>query len=245
MMLKGKVVFITGGSRGIGKTIAEAFAKNGADIALNHLNDAEAEEIRALILKEGVRCETYYCDVSDFAASKEMVDKILKDFGRVDVLINNAGITRDGLIATMSEADFDAVININLKGAFNITKHLFSNFIRSKTGGAIINIASVVGLMGNAGQANYAAAKAGLIGLTKSTAKELGSRSITCNAIAPGFIESPMTAALPEEVKQKYLSAIPLKKFGSADNIAELAIYLANAKYITGEVIKIDGGLYI
>jgi len=243
--LKGKTVLITGGSRGIGKAIAVAFAKAGADVAVNYVsNEKEAKDTKNIIEKEKVRCEIYRFDVSDFAAGKEAAERIIKDFSRVDILVNNAGITRDGLIISMSETDFDSVIDTNLKGAFNMIKHFSPHFIRNKSG-AIINVASVVGLMGGAGQANYSAAKAGLIGLTKSVAKELSSRGITCNAIAPGFIETDMTAALNSDTKDKYINMIPLRRAGSADDVASLVLFLASASYITGEVVKIDGGLYI
>lgn len=242
-MLKGKTAVITGASRGIGRAIAIALAKSGANIALNyHGNTASAEEARALIEKENVRCGLYRCDVADFAGTKEMAGAILKDFGSIDILVNNAGITRDGLVPMMSETDFDSVIDINLKGAFNMIKHLYPCFIRNRRG-AIINIASTSGLAGNAGQANYSAAKAGLIGLTKSVARELAGRGVTCNAIAPGFIETDMTAVLTEEIRQKYLAAVPMKKAGSAEDVAALAVFLASAPYITGEVIRVDGGL--
>lgn len=244
-MLKGKTVLITGGGRGIGRAIAVAMADSGANVAVNYRgNEVQAEETRAHVLKKGARCELYKCDVSDFSESKKMIEAVLKDFGGVDILINNAGITKDSLIPMMSEADFDSVINTNLKGAFNMIKHLYPVFMKTRSG-AIINISSISGLMGNAGQANYSAAKAGMIGLTKSVAKELAGRGVTCNAIAPGFIESDMTAGLSEEIKQKYLSMIPLKKMGNASDVASLAVFLAGANYITGEIIKIDGGLYI
>ena len=243
--MKGKNILITGGARGIGFAIAETFAKAGANIILNDLSPQdECDKAKKAILKHKVKCEVYRFDVSDFNASKEAVDKILKDFTKVDVLINNAGITRDKLVASMTEEDFDKVVDINLKGSFNMIKHLYSNYIRNRSG-AIINISSVVGLMGSLGQANYSAAKAGLIGLTKTVARELGSRGITCNAIAPGFIESAMTAVLPEAVRQQYMNLIPLKRGGTPEEVANLALFLANASYITGEVVKIDGGLYI
>lgn len=242
-MLKGKTAVITGASRGIGRAIAVAFAKSGANIALNyHGNTVSAEEARALVEKENVRCALYRCDVADFNETKKMTDAILKDFGSVDVLVNNAGITRDGLVPMMSETDFDSVINTNLKGAFNMIKHLYPCFIRNRRG-AVINIASTSGLAGNAGQANYSAAKAGMIGLTKSVARELAGRGVTCNAIAPGFIETDMTAVLPEEIRQKYLASVPMKKAGNAEDVAALAVFLAGAAYITGEVIRVDGGL--
>ena len=243
--LKDKVVLITGGSRGIGLAMADAFAKEGASLAINYFGtEAEAKEAQVLIKKHKVECKMYHFDVSDFTASKEGVDKILKDFGKVDILVNNAGITRDKLVASMTEADFDAVVDTNLKGSFNMIKHLYSNYIRNRSG-SIINIASVIGLMGGAGQANYSAAKAGLIGLTKTVARELGGRGITSNAIAPGFIESAMTAVLSEDTIKKYVELIPLKRTGKPEEVAAVAVFLAKSPYITGEVIKVDGGLYI
>jgi len=245
MSLKGKIALITGGCRGIGLAIANAMAAEGADIILNDLSPVEeCEKAKNEIMKHNVKCGVYRFDVSDFSAVKENIDQILKDFGKVDILVNNAGITRDKLVASMTEADFDAVVDVNLKGSFNMIKHLYSNYIKNRSG-AIINVSSVVGLMGGAGQANYSAAKAGVVGLTKTVARELGSRGVTCNAIAPGYIESAMTAVLPDSVKEKYMGLIPLKRGGTAEEVASLAVFLAKATYITGEVVKIDGGLYI
>ena len=245
MLFKDKTALITGASRGIGLAMALEFAKNGANIALNYFGTIEeAQDAQKLIKKHKVKCEIYHFDVADFAVSKEFTDKIIKDFGKVDILVNNAGITRDKLVLNMTEADFDSVVGINLKGSFNMIKHLYGHFARNRSG-TIVNIASVVGLMGSAGQANYSAAKAGLIGLTKTVARELGGRGVTCNAIAPGFIESAMTAMLSDEVKQKYMDLIPLKRGGTPEEVANLAVFLASSPYITGEVVKIDGGLYI
>jgi len=245
MLLKDKTALVSGGSRGIGLAIAKKMAANGANIALNYFaEEKEGREAQKEIQKMGVKCEIYHFNVADFKASKEGIDKIIKDFGKVDILVNNAGITRDGLVATMTEEDFDSVMNINLKGAFNLTKHLYMHFSRNRSG-SIVNVASIIGMMGGAGQANYSASKAGMIGLTKSIARELGGRGVTCNAIAPGFIETAMTAVLPEEVKKKYLDMIPLKRFANVEEVADLVFFLATAKYITGEVVKIDGGLYI
>lgn len=242
-MFKGKTVIITGGSRGIGRAIALAFARKGANIALNYRgNTAAAEEARALIEKENVRCGLYRCDAADFGETKKMTEAILRDFGRADILINNAGATKDGLVPMLSEADFDTIVGANLKSAFNMIRHLYPCFMRNRSG-SIVNIGSTSGLSGNAGQANYAAAKAGLIGLTKSVAKELAGRGVTCNAVAPGFIETDMTAVLPEETRQKYLAAVPAKRAGSPEEVAALTVFLAGAGYITGEVIRIDGGL--
>ena len=244
-MLKGKTALVTGASRGIGRAIALALAKQGADIALVYAGNAAAaaeavEEVRAL----GVKAESFRCDVADHIAVKELIASALSAFGSIDILVNNAGITRDGLLLTMKEADYDAVLDTNLKGAYNTIKHIVPHMLKKRSG-RIINISSVAGLMGNAGQVNYAAAKAGLVGLTKSAAKELAARSITCNAVAPGFIETDMTDALSERVQQALLEAIPLKRMGKAEDVASLVAFLAGptAAYITGEVVRVDGGL--
>lgn len=247
LMLRGKTALITGASRGIGLAIALDMARNGADIALNYFGNAdEAEKALWLIRKEHVRCERYECDVSDFAASKQMIAAVLNDFARVDILVNNAGIARDNSVMRISEKDFDDVINVNLKGAFNVTKHLYPSFLKNRTG-TIINIASICGVRGWEWQANYAASKGGLIALTKSVAKELACRGITCNAIAPGFIETSMTAKLTESDKEKLIASIPLLRVGQPTDVSKLAVFLASegAAYITGEVIKVDGGLCI
>lgn len=244
-MLKGKTAVVTGGSRGIGKAIALKMAESGADVAIVYAgNEAAAQETCGLIEQCGVKAKAYRCDVADDAQTKELIGTILGDFGGIDILVNNAGITRDGLILSMKEEDFDTVLDTNLKGAFHMIKHTYRNFMKKRSG-RIINITSVSGITGNAGQANYSSAKAGLIGLTKSTAKELAARNVTCNAIAPGFIDTDMTAALPEKVIEAAVDAIPLKRMGSPADIANLAVFLAGdeAGYITGEVIKIDGGL--
>jgi 3-oxoacyl-[acyl-carrier protein] reductase len=245
-VLKGKVAVITGGGRGIGAAITEKFASLGADIAVIYAGNREA----ALCIcetcerKYGIRIKPYRCDVSDFEASKKTVAEIKKDMGTVDILVNNAGITRDGLIAVMKESDFDAVIGADLKGAFNMIRHCSGIFIKSRAG-KIINISSVVGLRGNTGQANYSAAKAGLIGLTKSVARELAAKNITCNAIAPGFIQTDMTAGIEDSGLLK--AGIPLGRLGTPSDVAELAAFLAGggSDYITGEVIRVDGGLAI
>jgi 3-oxoacyl-[acyl-carrier protein] reductase len=242
-LLKGKNAVITGASRGIGKAVALKFAENGANIAVIYSgNEAGANSVCEDAKALGVSALAFRCDVADFKAVKEPVKEIIAQLGGVDILVNNAGITRDGLLFTMSEDAFDAVLDTNLKGAFNMTKHCCGQFIKKKSG-RIINISSVAGIMGNAGQSNYSASKAGLIGLTKSVARELAGRNVCCNAIAPGYIETEMTkdlSGLDEAVK-----TIPLGHLGSTEDIAELALFLAGdkAKYITGEVIRVDGGL--
>ena len=246
-MLKNKTAVITGGARGIGKAIALALAAEGANIAIIYANNSVAAEQVCLEGSNlGIIAKSYACNVADGTQVKATVAKILSDFGGVDILVNNAGITRDGLLGTMSEDNFSEVIEVNLTGAFHLVKNLYGHFLK-KRAGRIINISSISGLMGNAGQSNYAAAKAGLIGFTKSIAKELAGRGITCNAIAPGFIATEMTEQLAEERQVKIKAQIPLQRFGTAEEIAHMAVFLASdkASYITGEVIKIDGGLYI
>lgn len=247
MLLEHKTAFVTGASRGIGKAIALEMAQNGADVAICYSsNEAAAEDVCKQIRSFGREAQAYRCDVSDFKQCADTVKAVIAHFGKLDILVNNAGINRDGLLLTMKENDFDQVIATNLKGAFNMTKQAASYFLRQKQG-TIINISSVVGLMGNAGQANYAAAKAGLIGFTKTVARELATRGITCNAIAPGFIATNMTEQLNDKQKEAMLAAIPLKRMGKPEDIAHLAVFLASpyAAYITGEVIKVDGGIYI
>lgn len=240
-MLEGKTAIVTGGAKGIGKAIALAFAKKGCNIVLNYRSNVSEETIKE-IEDCGVRCLPIQGDVSDFSFAADMMKQVKKEFGTIDVLVNNAGITKDMLLMRMSEEQFDSVINTNLKGTFNMIRHASSIMLKQKSG-AIINMASVVGVTGNAGQANYAASKAGIIGLTKSTAKELGQRGITCNAIAPGFVETDMTAVLKEEQKEMMLNAIPLKRYGQVEDIAQAAVFLAEATYITGQVLNVDGGM--
>ncbi len=240
-MLKGKTVIVTGAAKGIGKAIALAFAKEGCNIVLNYrsnVDDATIAEIEAC----GVVCKPVKGDVSDFNFAADMIKEVKKELGSVDVLVNNAGITRDMLLMRMSEEDFDAVINTNLKGTFNMVRHA-SNVMLKQRSGAIINMASVVGVNGNVGQANYAASKAGVIGLTKSAAKELAARGITCNAIAPGYVETDMTAVLSDDVKDAILNTVPLKRAGQVEDIANAAVFLAKNTYITGQVLNVDGGM--
>jgi 3-oxoacyl-[acyl-carrier protein] reductase len=244
-MLKGKTALVTGASRGIGREIALTLAEQGANIAVFYAGNAEkAEEVCALASEFGVMAKSFRCDVSSYEESKASVDESVKFFGGIDILVNNAGITKDRLILQMTPEEFEQVLNVNLKGAFYMTKHLFPHFMRKKSG-KIINISSVSGLFGNAGQANYAASKAGLIALTKTTARELASRGVCCNAIAPGFIDTDMTAAMPEAAKEAALANVPMKRMGTPNEVAKVVAFLASdaASYITGEVIRIDGGL--
>jgi len=246
-MLKGKTALVTGASRGIGRAIALDMARNGANIALNYIGEpSEAESVRRLILDENVHCAIYKCDISDYVASKKMVDDVLNDFTQVNILVNNAGIARDNPILRISEKDYDDVMDVNLKGSFNTIKHLYPAFMKSRSG-TIINIASVCGLRGWQWQASYAASKGGLISLTKSVAKELAGRGVTCNAIAPGFIETDMTAGLKGDSKNDFVASIPLLRAGQPSDVSKLAVFLASdwASYITGEVIKVDRGLCI
>lgn len=240
-MLENKTVVITGSSRGIGRELAIRFAKEGANIVLNGRKDIDDTFIKELE-SFGVKTHVVIGDIQDKVEAERLLKEAKHVFGSVDVLINNAGITRDGLIMRMSEADFDAVINVNLRGTFNTIKAASSMMLKQRSG-TIINLSSVVGLTGNAGQANYAASKAGVIGLTKSVAKELASRGITCNAIAPGFIETDMTDVLSDKVKELTIAQIPLKRLGQPSDIADTAIFLATQTYITGQVITVDGGL--
>lgn len=244
-MFKGKNVVVTGGSRGIGRAIALEFGKNGANVVINYANsDAEAKKVAEEIKSLGGNAILIKGDISSFNEGKKLIDETVKAFGTIDILINNAGITKDGLIMRMKEEQFDEVLDINLKGVFNTCKSAVFHMIKQRNG-KIINISSIVGVIGNAGQANYAASKAGVIGLTKSIAKEVGSRGITVNAIAPGFIKSDMTDVLSEKVKDGMLSLIPLGRFGAVEDIAKTVTFLASesAEYITGQVINVDGGM--
>ena len=247
MLLENKVAFVTGASRGIGKAIALEMAKSGADVAVCYSSSSDAaEDVCRQIRQLGRKAVPYRCDVSSMEQCSETVKAAVEEFGQLDILVNNAGITRDNLMLMMKEDDFDLVISTNLKGAFNMMKQAGAHFLKRKQG-TIINISSVSGMMGNAGQVNYAAAKAGVIGMTKSAAKELAGRGITCNAIAPGFIATDMTDKLSDKQKEAVTDAIPLKRMGQPEDIAHLAVFLASplANYITGEVIKVDGGIYI
>ena len=242
MNFEGKVAVVTGGYSGIGKAIAETLAKDGADIALVGLGPKE--EALESIGSMGVKVKAYDCDVSDFEKSGNVITEILADFGRIDFLVNNAGICQDNLVLKMDESDFDSVISVNLKGAFNMIKHTYKMFMKQRSG-RIVNMASIVGLNGNAGQANYSASKAGLIGVTKSVAKELAARNVTVNAIAPGYIDTAMTQALSDKVKDEIAATIPMKRRGKPEDVANVVKFLCSdmAAYVTGEVIRVDGGI--
>jgi 3-oxoacyl-[acyl-carrier protein] reductase len=245
MQLNGKTALVTGASRGIGRAIALMFAKAGADVVVNYAGNVEAaNEVVRQIEEMGRKSMSIKADVSKSADVENLVSEVLKNFESIDILVNNAGITRDKLIIKMTEADFDDVLSTNLKGAFNCTKSVSKIMIKQKSG-RIINISSVVGIIGNSGQSNYAAAKAGLIGFTKSMAKELARRGITVNAVAPGFIETEMSAALPEAVKEEFMKSITLNRAGRADDVANAVLFLASeySDYITGQVINVDGGM--
>jgi len=246
-LLQGKTVVVTGGARGIGRSIVLTCAKEGANIAFTDM--AEDDNFRSLIAEVqafGVQCKGYISDASKYDASNELIDKIAADFGKIDVLVNNAGITRDALLMRMTEEQWDLVINVNLKSVFNLTKAVQKYMLKQRNG-SIINVSSVVGVGGNGGQANYAASKAGIIGFTKSVAKELGSRNVRCNAIAPGFIETEMTANLPEEIKTGWYEKIPLKRGGKPEDVANAVVFLGidMSSYITGQTLIVCGGMQI
>ena len=245
--LKGKVAIVTGAARGIGAEIAKKLASCGADVAVCDLKAEWCEETVKALEALGVRALGISVNVAVTAEVDACVKEVIEKLGRVDIMVNNAGITKDGLLMRMSDEDWDAVLNVNLKGTFLFTRAVARPMMKNKPepGGAIINIASVVGIMGNAGQANYTASKGGVIALTKTTAKELGSRNIRCNAVAPGFIQSKMTDVLPDDVKKSYMDMIPLKRFGTAEDIAKAVAWLAgdDASYVTGQIISVNGGM--
>ena len=244
MRLKDKVALVTGGARGIGQAIAMTFAKEGADIVVADVNLEIAQKTASEIEALGRKAMALEMDVTSYEKVEEGINKILDKMGKVDILVNNAGITKDNLLLRMSQADWDAVINVNLKGTFNCIKAVTRPMIKQRSG-KIISIASIIGLMGNPGQANYAASKAGIIALTKTVAKELASRNINANAVAPGFIQTEMTAKLPEDIKKKMMEAIPLAKLGTPQDVANVCLFLASeeSNYITGQTITIDGGM--
>lgn len=243
--LEGKIAVVTGASRGIGRAIALTLASKGAAVIINYNGSKDrAEEVKQKIEEAGGKASIYQCDVSDYEKCELFIQGVIKEYGRIDILVNNAGITRDGLLMKMSEADFDQVVDTNLKGAFNTIRFASRQMLKQRSG-RVINMSSVVGVTGNAGQANYAASKAGVIGLTKAAARELASRGITVNAIAPGFIETDMTEVLPEKVKESSVAQIPLGKFGKPEQVAAAVAFLVSedAGYITGQVLHVDGGM--
>ena len=244
-LLEGKITLVTGASKGIGNAVAKKFAAQGANVAFTYLSSVEkGEALEKELAAMGIKAKGYRSDASDFAAAEQLINSVVDDFGGLDVLVNNAGITKDNLLMWMNEEMWDAVININLKSCFNTVKAATRTLMKQKAG-SIINMTSVVGIKGNAGQANYAASKSGIIGFTKSVALELGSRGIRCNAIAPGFIETEMTAVLDEKMVQSWRDAIPMKRGGTPDDVAEAAVFLASdmSTYVTGQVLQVDGGM--
>ena len=245
--MEGKVAVVTGASRGIGKAIAVKLASKGAIVVINYNGSRErAEEVKNEVESAGGKAVIIQCNVADFDACKEFIETVIKEQGRIDILVNNAGITKDGLIMKMKEEDFESVLNVNLKGTFNTIRHSARQMLKQRSG-KIINISSVSGILGNVGQANYAASKAGVIGLTKTMARELGSRGITVNAIAPGFVDTEMTEVLSEEIRENACKQIILGRFGKPEDIANTAVFLASDKadYITGQVISVDGGMNV
>lgn len=245
-LLEGKVALVTGGARGIGKAIAITLASEGANVAFSDLRiDEQAEALEKELASHNIKAKGYASDASSFEESEKLINDVASEFGKIDILVNNAGITRDNLLMRMSEADWDLVIKVNLKSIFNMTKAVQKVMLKQRFG-SIINMSSVVGLDGNAGQSNYSASKAGLIGFTKSIAMELGSRNIRCNAIAPGFIETDMTAKLPEEVRKSWTEQIPLRRGGKPEDVANVTLFLASelSAYVTGQVISVCGGMH-
>lgn len=242
-----KIVLVTGAGRGIGASIAKRFASEGAEVIVNYSgNDEAAQKTVDEMTATGGQAQKYKCSVNDSESVKVMIDEIIKEFGRIDILVNNAGITKDGLMLRMTDEDFDRVIDVNLKGTFNCTKYVSKYMLKQKSG-KIINISSVVGLSGNAGQVNYSASKAGIIGITKSAAKELSSRGITVNAVAPGYVDTDMTKVLSDNIRNEILKNIPLQRMGNVEDISNCVAFLASedASYITGQVISVDGGMHI
>lgn len=242
-----KIVLVTGAGRGIGASIAKRFASEGAEVIVNYSgNDEAVQKTVDEITATGGQAQKYKCSVNDSESVKVMIDEIIKEFGRIDILVNNAGITKDGLMLRMTDEDFDRVIDVNLKGTFNCTKYVSKYMLKQKSG-KIINISSVVGLSGNAGQVNYSASKAGIIGITKSAAKELSSRGITVNAVAPGYVDTDMTKVLSDNIRNEILKNIPLQRMGNVEDISNCVAFLASedASYITGQVISVDGGMHI
>lgn len=242
-----KIVLVTGAGRGIGASIARRFASEGAEVIVNYSgNNEAAQKTVDEITATGGQSQKYKCSVNDSESVKVMIDEIIKEFGRIDILVNNAGITKDGLMLRMTDEDFDRVIDVNLKGTFNCTKYVSKYMLKQKSG-KIINISSVVGLSGNAGQVNYSASKAGIIGITKSAAKELSSRGITVNAVAPGYVDTDMTKVLSDNIRNEILKNIPLQRMGNVEDISNCVAFLASedASYITGQVISVDGGMHI
>jgi 3-oxoacyl-[acyl-carrier protein] reductase len=244
-LLEGKVALVTGASKGIGNAVAKKFAEQGADVAFTYLSSVEkGEALEKELAAMGIKAKGYRSDASDFAAAEQLINSVVEDFGKLDVLVNNAGITKDNLLMRMNEEMWDTVINVNLKSCFNTVKAATRTFMKQRSG-SIINMTSVVGIKGNAGQSNYAASKSGIIGFTKSVALELCSRGIRCNAIAPGFIETEMTAVLDEKMVQSWRDAIPLKRGGTTEDVADCTVFLASdmSTYITGQVLQVDGGM--
>lgn len=244
-LLEGKVAVITGATRGIGKGVAEVFAKNGADIAFTYVSsDEKARVFEKELNAYGIKAKGYKSNAADFNAAEKFINDVVEEFGRIDAIVNNAGITRDGLLMRMSEENWDEVMNVNLKSVFNITKAALKTLLKQRSG-SIINMSSVVGIEGNAGQSNYAASKAGAIGFTKSIAQEIGSRNIRCNAICPGFIETEMTAELDETVKAGWIADIPMKRGGTPEDVANAALFLASdlSQYVTGQTLNVCGGM--
>ena len=244
-LLEGKTAIITGASRGIGKGIAEVFSQHGANIVFTYLSsDKKAKKLEQDLSLNGCKVKSFKSDASDYEDSQKLVDKVLKEFGSIDVLVNNAGITKDGLLMRMSEEDFDKVMNVNMKSVFNMTKCVQKTMLKQRSG-SIINLSSIVGIRGNAGQSNYAASKAGVIGFTKSIALELGSRNIRCNAIAPGFIETEMTENLDPKIVEAWKSSVPLRRVGGGSDVADCCLFLASdlSSYVTGQVLNVCGGL--